>query len=77
MKVIKSINDLDEAISLLLEYNWKDEEEDYAENPDESHIFCTMVALDNFIHCQEETPESFVLDNLGRDMQGEEEGDEG
>ena len=62
MRVIKSTTDLEAALRVLLDYNWKDELEDFKDHEDETdcHIFVTMVALDNFINNTNHTPESYV-----------------
>jgi hypothetical protein len=56
MTKIETHGDLVQAIRTVLEYNWKDEEEDYnqwrEDNPgmdDQDHIFKTLEALDSWL----------------------------
>jgi len=51
MKQITNNAELIAAIDTLLEYNWRDEEQDYEqhEGDKDAHIFTTMQALDAWI----------------------------
>lgn len=41
-----------DALNALLEYSWKAERDDFADNPEgrEGHIFRSIVVLDNMYH---------------------------
>ena len=51
VKPINSQMELLDAIDRLLEYNWEDEEADYAEHEGDgdSHIFATMTILNDWV----------------------------
>jgi hypothetical protein len=68
-KKIDSIQSLTWAIRTLVDYNWKDERDDYAacvaapsetDNTREGHIFETIVALDNWLDDAEAEPEDHI-----------------
>ena len=48
------------AIRALIQYNWVDERNDYAENPGDTHIFNVIVDLDNFITGKTNKPEDYI-----------------
>ncbi len=63
MRQIKSTVDLEAAIRSLIQYQWNDELHDFKVNFDEeagTHVFRTLVSLDNFISGTNHTPESYI-----------------
>lgn len=54
---------LGQFIGKILAYNWEDEMKDFSENHKTdkgTHIFRTMVELDNFLYGTQRSPESYV-----------------
>ena len=49
LRQIATINQLKEAISRVVAYDWEAEQDDFERNPNESHIFHTLKALDAWI----------------------------
>lgn len=63
MADIKCSTDLELAIRTVIDYNWSDELCDFEENVQEedgTHIFRTLVALDNWVRGSDDTPESYL-----------------
>ncbi len=51
-----------DALNAVLEYNWSDERDDYADNPEsrEGHIFVSLVELENMLQGEDKTPDSYL-----------------
>lgn len=66
---IRSFKELQRAINEVIGHFWEDEVEDFANNYDENeimnnhHIFCCLVALDNFVHENNRTPVQAAKDS--------------
>lgn len=70
MRQIKSSTDLEAAIRSLIDYNWKDELRDFEEHvhdDDGTHVFRTLVSLDNWVQDSDHTPESYIKDEPATD----------
>ena len=53
-----------DALNALLEYSWKAERDDFADNPEgrEGHIFRSIVELDNMLHETQSEAEDWLTD---------------
>lgn len=53
-----------DALRALLDYSWKAERDDFADNPEgrEGHIFRSIVVLDNMLHGTVSVAEGWLTD---------------
>jgi hypothetical protein len=56
---------LKDHVNQLISYNWDDEWEDYKANPDPSHIFHTLVDLDNYFNGFDMTADQHISGEFG------------
>jgi hypothetical protein len=61
-----TLDELKHAIETIVAYNWSAEERDYRQNPPDEpgkghHIFETLIALDNFVTGEQNTPANFGI----------------
>ena len=60
VRIPKAVRD---DLGTLLDYNWQDELRDARDNPCDppsSHVFWTLVRLDNWMHGTDHTPEWYL-----------------
>ncbi len=61
--MVTSVGTLNAAIRAVVDYNWVEELEDYTSDENdsrESHIFNSLVALDNWLEGSDNTPMSYL-----------------